>query len=168
MSILAKVTDFFAGGTIGAISDVAEKWFPPSMSEAEKSTLKLKIQEAEAAKEIELRKLANEADQNFNDRIKTMEGTASDLLAVPIVGRIIIFARGAQRPVWGFSTLWLDYKVFSSAWDISEDPQLISAFYVINILVLGFLFGERAIKNIMPIIMPVISSYLGKKIEPEK
>lgn len=162
MGLFSKITNMLSGGVVETVADIAERWFPPSMSDAEKAALKLNIKAAEDAKDLRVLELANEADQEFNSRIKDMEGSASDLLALPVVGRIIIFLRGAQRPVWGFATLWLDYKVFSKAWDISGDPQLMSAFYVINILVLGFLFGERAIKNIMPIVMPVIASYLGK------
>lgn len=158
MGLTDKVLDFFGGGAVSTIASTVKSYFPPSMSDAEQAELQLRIEKAEAEKQRELLKLANEADREFNDRMKAMEGTASDLLALPVIGRLIIFARGAQRPTWGFATLYLDYKVFSGAWAITADPQLKTAFIVINLLVLGFLFGERAIKNLMPF----ITAYLGK------
>jgi hypothetical protein len=89
-------------------------------------------------------------DKEFNKRISDLEGTASDLKSIPIIGPILLFLRGAQRPFWGFATIYLDYQVFSKGWNLDPGSQAGSAFYVINLLVLGFLFGERAIQNVLP------------------
>ena len=43
--------------------------------------------------------------------------------------------------------IWLDYQWFTS-WALSEHQQ--KALIAINLLVLGFLFGERAVKNVAP------------------
>jgi len=92
---------------------------------------------------------------SLNDRISSQEGTAKDLLALPVVGRIIIFARGCQRPMWGYAVLYIDYKILSGSWLIPDgtSEQLV---LIINYLVLGFLFGERAVRNIGPIIQKMV------------
>ncbi len=154
----SKLIGFLSGGLGSKIIEGVKDYFPPSMSDKEKADLKLKILEITHAQENKLLQLANDADTEFNQRIKDMEGTASDLKAIPIFGTIILFARGCQRPVWGFFTLFMDYLVFSGTWDLS-DPQLKNAFFAINLLVLGFLFGERAVKNVMPL----FDKYIGKK-----
>lgn len=55
----------------------------------------------------------------------------------------------------------MDFMVFSGAWKIDEFVKIVgnntigtnieSAFWMINFLVLGFLFGERAMKNVLPL-----------------
>ena len=102
---------------------------------------------------------ALEVEKEFNQRIKDLEGTAADLKAIPILGHIIIFVRGSQRPIWGGFTLFADYMTFSRGWDLSQDPELKSMLFAINVLVLGFLFGERAVKNVLPF----IKEFLNKK-----
>jgi hypothetical protein len=153
MSLVQKVTDFLAGGTVKTIVDTVKDYFPPSMSEKEKADLSLVINNAAHQREKEILQLANEADREFNQRIKEMEGTAADLKSVPFFGTLIIFLRGTQRPIWGFFTLYADFMVLSKTWDITQDPQLKAMLIVVNVLVLTFLFGERAVKNVMPFIM---------------
>lgn len=157
-NLLTKAVDFFSGGIGSAIVDTVKGQFPPSMSEKEKAELSIIIESAANKQSNEAAKLANEANAEFNQRIKDMEGTANDLKSIPFIGPIVIFARGCQRPVWGYSTLYIDFMVFSAKWDELTDVQE-SALWVINLLVLGFLFGERAVKNIMPL----ISQYMGSK-----
>ena len=158
MNIFTKITDFLAGGTIKTIAETVKEYFPPSMSEKEKADLSLIISNAEHMKEKEILMLANEADKEFNTRVKEMEGTANDLKAIPIFGSIIIFLRGTQRPIWGFFTLYADYMTFAKQWNISADPQMQTMLTIVNVLVLGFLFGERAVKNVMPLIMQMFKS----------
>lgn len=141
---------------VGKVADVVKDYFPPSMSDKEQAELSLAITKAENKKDEAILKAANEANAQFNDRIKEMEGTASDLKALPVVGRIVIFLRGMQRPVWGFFTLYTDYQVFAGNWDPSDKQD--NMLLAINLLVLGFLFGERAVKNVLPLIM----AYFGK------
>ena len=77
------------------------------------------------------------------------------------LGRIVIFLRGAQRPIWGYFVLVMDIMVFSGRWNLVKLAEqtktasmvdIQSAFWIINFLVLGFLFGERAVKNVMPLL----------------
>lgn len=150
-NLLTKAVDFFSGGFGTAIVDTVKEYYPPSMSELEQAELSMRINDAANKQANEAAKIANEAQAEFNNRIKEMEGTAKDLAALPFIGSIIIFLRGCQRPVWGYSTLYIDFMVFSGKWTTLTDTQE-SAVWVINLLVLGFLFGERAIKNIMPLV----------------
>lgn len=156
------MADFFAGGLGSSIVDTVKDYFPPSMSDAEKADLSFRINEAANKQANEAAKLANEADTEFNQRIKDLEGTANDLKSIPVIGPIVIFLRGCQRPVWGYSTLYMDYMVFSDEWTSLSETQE-SALWIINLLVLGFLFGERAIKNLMPLIERLIKIKLGVK-----
>ena len=159
MGLFDKAVDFLSGSTVQTIADVVTAYFPPSMSDVEKSDLQLKIQAAENAKDIETLKLFNEGDRDFNTRIIAMEGAAEDLKSVPYLGAFIILLRGTQRPLWGFCTLYMDLMVFSKTWIIPKESMEGTAFLAINLLVLTFLFGERAVKTILPIVM----RYFGMK-----
>jgi hypothetical protein len=151
-----KIASVLTGGLAGTIMDGIKSYFPPDMSDQQKAALNLELQKIELQKQAEVNDAISEAQKSFNDRIAQYEGTAKDLLALPVVGRILLFLRGAQRPVWGFATLWADYCWFSSAWGALTEKQE-TALIIINILVLGFLFGERAIKNLEPLIGRLLS-----------
>lgn len=157
MNVLAKIVDSLGGGILKEGFDLIRSYLPPSMSDQEKAQMELAWQNFAHKKDIETRQLANEAEKEFNQRIKDLEGTASDLKTLPVIGNLVIFLRGAQRPAWGIFVLWADYMVFSKAWDLTGDQQLRSMLFAVNILVLGFLFGERAVKNIAPF----VSQFLG-------
>ena len=102
-----------------------------------------------------------DAERQVTERISLLEGTATDLRSVPIIGPIMLFMRGIQRPVWGFGTMYVDFNWFSGSWgDMTQQQE--SALWVINLLVLGFLFGERAVANLAPIITEMITKRNGK------
>ena len=170
MSIFGKIIDFVSGGVGGKIVDAVASHFPPSMSEKEREEMKLVVVQASRQYETELLRIAQQEQVAFNSRIKEMEGTASDLNKAGWPGKIVLFMRGAQRPIWGFAVLIMDFMVFSGRWNlvgkavvtagtatgaasaapVASNFDLQSAFWVINFLVLGFLFGERAMRNVMP------------------
>lgn len=156
MSLFKKIVDMAGGDIFGKIVDTAKAYFPPSMSEQEQSALELNLSKLAHSQELALLQATNHMEAEFNTRIKDMEGTAKDLLGVPIIGPFIVFLRGLQRPLWGFATLYMDFKVFSDDWVLIEGSKQDLAFFTINLLVLGFLFGERAIKNVGPIIERMI------------
>lgn len=156
MKILEGIKSLVSGGLLKEAGDLVGKFVT---TKEDKVKLDMALKEVEHKFEVEATKLAFEADKEFNQRIKDLEGTAGDLQKSGWLGKIIIFLRGAQRPIWGYSVMFLDFKVFSGTWDLSDKQALDSCFWMINILVLGFLFGERAIKNVMPI----IKNYIGKK-----
>jgi len=147
-----KIIEFLTGGFATKLVETVRGYFPPSMSDAEKKEFELKLMEITNQHDLELLREVNSAEAEFNQRIKDMEGTASDLTRVPYLGSVILFLRGCQRPAFGMLVLVMDYQVFSGGWSIADGSRLESAFFAINILVLGFLFGERAVKNIMPIV----------------
>jgi hypothetical protein len=154
MNIFSSVKNILGGGggLGGKIVDTIKDYFPPNLSPAEKAALEISIKESAHRIELEVEELAIKADQEFNTRIKEMEGTAGDLQHFGFLGTLIVFLRGALRPIWGYLVIYMDIMVFSKAWHIEDDSMMEMAFLVINILVLGFLFGERAVKNVMPII----------------
>lgn len=157
MGFLSSITDFFGGGLVKTISDTVKDYFPPSMSDKEKAELSARIREEEHRYERDIMKLAVEADKEVTRRAAELEGTAKDLKTIPIIGPFIIFIRGCLRPAFGCFTLFTDWQIFCGAWDVKMTTEagadtaeglLVLA---LNILVLGFLFGERTVKNLMPL-----------------
>jgi hypothetical protein len=160
-NIFTKAIDLLSGGLGSSVVDAVKEYYPPSMSEQEKAELDFRIQSAVDERTLKAQELANEAQAQLTQRIADLEGTAQDLKAIPVLGPLMIFLRGCQRPVWGYATIYIDLMVFSGSWsELTEQQE--SALWVINFLVLGFLFGERAIKNVTPLIERVIKTKLGK------
>ena len=161
MSLFGKVVDFLSGGIGEKIVDTVKDYFPPKLSESERLKLEEVIRKASREHELKLLQLAQEEQALFDQRIREMEGTAKDLQKFGKLGEIVVFLRGMQRPIWGFFVLYLDYAVFmQNKWpnaattEIAKDVGLDfqSAFWMINFLVLGFLFGERAMRNVLPLL----------------
>lgn len=105
-----------------------------------------------------------------------MEGTAKDLMAIPVLGHIMLFLRGAQRVIWGFGALWMTFMVLSGSWSFSmtvqgpagdtlavSDTQKMFLFICIDLLVLATLFGERALRNLLPIIFDKLLPFFTRK-----
>lgn len=156
-NFLSKAADFFSGGLGTAIVDTVKSYYPPSMSEPEKAELSMRINQASNEQANEAARIVNEERAEFNQRIKDMEGTTSDLKSIAFFGPLVIFLRGCQRPFWGYATLYMDFMVFSGSWSKLSEMQE-SALWIINLLVLGFLFGERAVKNVMPLVAQYFKS----------
>lgn len=153
MSILGKVASFIGGGLFKEVKETVMAYLPPNMTPQEKAEYELKVQELLHKKELEANKILENAAAQLDRRIAEQEGTAKDLAQIPILGRIVLFLRGLQRPTWGFATLYMDYLWFFGAYTFTDQQQ--TAMIVINMLVLGFLFGERTIKNLEPLIIKV-------------
>jgi len=168
MAIFSKMISFLTGGVGEKIVDTVTRQFPPRLSEGERKQITEAIRGAAREHELKLIQMAQEEQTEFDSRIKDLEGTAKDLNQSGWLGRIIIFLRGAQRPLWGYFVLVLDIMVFSGKWKLTvgtaaDTPlDLVSAFWIVNLLVLGFLFGERAVRNVMPIIR---SQFPGQKAQ---
>jgi len=157
MSILSKVADFVGGSLFKEIKEGVMSYFPPDMNPQQKADAELKIQEFLHQKQLDANKILNDSSEQLNKRIAEQEGTASDLKSIPVLGTLIIFLRGVQRPLWGFATLYMDNKwFFGGNLEFTEQQQ--TAMIVINVLVLGFLFGERTIKNLEPLILKVFGA----------
>ena len=153
MGILSSLSEFVGGNLFKEIKDTVVTYFPPDMSPLQKAELEIKVQESLHKQQMELAKMLDEAGRQLDQRIAEQEGTAKDLLSMPILGRLVLFLRGLQRPVWGFAVLYLDFVWFSTGSNYNDQQG--TAMICINMLVLGFLFGERTIKNLEPLIIKV-------------
>jgi hypothetical protein len=149
MSFIDKIGNFIGKGFLKDVGDVVDKFVTTGQ---EKEEMKRLMAELVHKQEMELQRFSLEAEQEFNKRIKDLEGTAADLNQSGFLGKVIIFFRGLQRPLWGFGVMFMDFQVFSGKWVIQEGTRADAAFYIINFLVLGFLFGERAVKNVAPLV----------------
>ncbi|MBS2212488.1 hypothetical protein KEM09_13815 [Carboxylicivirga mesophila] len=129
-------------------------------SDAEKEKMKRLLSEAIYEQELEDQLKECEAKEELLERIRELEGTTADLKQAGWWGRFILFLRGAQRPIWGFAVLILDILVFTcpTLHGLLKNPDLMTVFKVINFLVLGFLFGERALKNVIPLVSQMNAS----------
>ena len=155
MGLFSKITNAVTGNLAGEIFDTVKAYFPPGMSEKEVGQMQFALQQLEDKRKAKAEKAESEAQQQFNDRVKELEGTAKDLKSIPYIGALIIFLRGCQRPAWGFLTMYLDVKWFST-WTLTEQQQ--TALILINFLVLGFLFGERTLKNLEPLLLKLLGN----------
>ncbi|MBR8537649.1 hypothetical protein KDU71_18915 [Carboxylicivirga sediminis] len=127
-------------------------------SDAEKEKMKRLLSEAIYEQELEDQLKECEAKEELLERIRELEGTTADLKQFGWWGRFIRFLRGAQRPLWGFAVLFIDLMVFFDCIIIHDGSNLEFVFNVINFLVLGFLFGERALKNVIPLVSQMNAS----------
>jgi hypothetical protein len=151
MSFLTGLSSFFGEGGFGKelVGFIRDRW-PPNMSEGDRAAAEFALQEFAHQKELSVQRLALEQDQEFSRRIADLEGTAGDLKALPFFGGIIIFLRGAFRPVFSYYVAYLDYSWLSGQLELG--PVQESTMYALNLLVLGFFFGERAVKNLAPVL----------------
>lgn len=156
MNLLDKVANLFGGGLVDSVLKTVEKYLPPDLSPNEKAAMELELQKLAFEKQKQADEIMADAEKRVTERISLLEGTATDLRAIPWLGPIMLFLRGAQRPVWGFAVLYSDLMWFSGKWGTLTQQQE-SALWVINLLVLGFIFGERAVANIAPIIGDIMT-----------
>lgn len=160
MSIFDKLTEIVGGSLFREVKETVMAYWPPDASPEQRAQMEIKLAEISAAKTLAANQAIAEAERGLTDRIATLEGTASDLRAIPVVGALVLFLRGLQRPVWGYATLYGDAMWFMGKWTLSEQQE--SAMWVINALVLGFLFGERAVQNLTPFITEMMQARVRK------
>lgn len=111
-----------------------------------------------------------------NRHVAEMEGTARDLLAVPVLGHIMIFLRGSQRVLWGFGALYITLMSLAGGWSFTKtvigaqgeavvitDTQKMLLVIILDLLVLSVLFGERALKNVLPIAIDKLLPFFIKR-----
>lgn len=155
MNVLAEIGNFLTGGIAEKLFDAVEKHFPPEMSEAQRLAARLEAQKLDHEHQLEGQRLQIENERAITERVKELEGTVKELKTIPLIGPVVIFTRAMQRQIWGYGTLYIDFMWFSGAWKMDEQQQ--SAMWVINLLILGFLFGERAIQNLAPLISDMMA-----------
>lgn len=150
--IIEKLLGAFTGGMGGRVMDIVDRQFPGKLSPQEKAELKLAFDRLEHEQEKELNKAAQEASEALNRRVSEYEGTAADIKSMFVVGPLIILIRSMFRPLASYTTIYLDFVYFTSGgakFPEGSDGLLLA----INLIVLGFWFGERTIKNLMPLFM---------------
>jgi len=154
---MSKLIDFISGGLgselVKGVAGFIKGQFPDKLSEADQLAIQIKMTELTNQQINKASQIAHAETAEFNARIKDMEGTAADLKAIPILGPFMLFLRGSQRPVWSFATMYYDFLWFSNTDAFSEQQG--TALMVVNCLVLSFTFGERALKNLEPLIKNV-------------
>ena len=158
------VAGFISGGS--EILSIVDKVLPDRLSEGERLKLQMEIDAAGADRKIKMLEVWNEQEAAFQEHVREMEGTAKDLKAIPILGHVMLFVRGIQRPLWTLATLWIDVSVLSGKWDLSatagsNGDQAWAILWVINVLTLTVLFGERALQNVMPLIEKLLLAKNG-------
>ena len=155
MSIFSKIAGALGGDLFKELRETITDYFPPDMTPQQKAEFQLKYERLLAQKQKDAQQLINDASSELDRRIAEQEGTSKDLRALPYLGSLVLFLRGAQRPTWGFATLAMDWRWFFYPGDYTEQQQ--TALIAINCLVLGFLFGERTLKNLEPMILKAMN-----------
>lgn len=111
---------------------VLNKILPDKMSESEKATISTNY-------ELQMTKLAMTGDRNFRNFVLGYEGTAKD------IPKGLVWIRSAIRPAFTIMVGYIDYLYFASINTFTlEQSSLLKA---INIIVLGFWFGEKALQR---------------------
>lgn len=122
---------------VTAVTDLIKiglkKFVPDKMSEADRATLENNM-------EMFVAKEARTESSVFRDFVVAYEGAAKD------VPRLIVILRSMIRPAFTVLVGYLDYLFFTGA-TTTWAPEAIAMLKAINIIVLAFWFGERALKN---------------------
>lgn len=155
MSFLDSVSSLIGSSLFKEIKDTVIQYWPPELSPQQRLEAQMKIDEIEAEKRQQLQAAIAESERMITERVTLLEGSAQDLRAIPIIGPIVLFLRGLQRPLWGYGTMYADAMWFMGRWPMNDQQQ--SALWVINFLVLGFLFGERAVQNVAPLLTDLLA-----------
>ena len=117
---------------IDAGKTVLDKFIPDKMSDAERMKVTNEF-------ELALRQEASKAESSFRDFVVAYEGAAKDV--PPIIQTI----RSLIRPAFTVLVGYLDFLYFTSSASFTDDQS--SLLMAVNLIVLGFWFGERAISN---------------------
>jgi hypothetical protein len=161
MSFFGKILEVATGGLAKEVSGLIQAYFPPDMTPEKKAELQVALERLMMEREKNANDAARDAEEAINERVKIYEGTAGDLSTIPILGPVMLFLRGGQRIMIGYGTVYLDFQVFSGTWKLEGGTQE-SCFWIINFLVLGFLFGERALRNVAPLLTQLMQAKNGK------
>ncbi len=157
MGILSSIGGLLGGGLGTKIAEIVGNRIEDK-AKAELARLEIEKAIGDREHEMAMAELAaeTEAQREFSERTTAMEGTAADLKTVPYVGAFVLFLRGAFRPLFAYFTAYLDWLYFYQVMPWTEKQQALV--YAVNMLVLGFFFGERALKNVLPLVAKVFDA----------
>jgi hypothetical protein len=116
---------------IDLIKTGLDKFVPDKMDEKDKQTL-VQNMEMFTAKE------ARDENSSFRSFIVEYEGAAKD------VPRLVVILRSLIRPIFTILVGYLDYLYFTGTGFTPEQGDLLKS---VNVIVLFFWFGERAVTN---------------------
>ena len=108
------------------------KAFPDKISEEEKASISNNF-------ELEMTKAVVTQSKDFTDFAVAYEGAAKDM------PKIILYFRSLIRPVFTILIGVIDVVFFAS--DVVWDPNKVDLLMAINLVILIFWFGERAVMN---------------------
>ncbi len=111
---------------------VLNKVFRDKASEAEIKDLELKYEVAMAAE-------ARKKGSDFHSFVVDYEGKAAD------VPKPIVYLRSSVRPLFTYGVGYFDWLCFSGG--ISWTPEQMKLLFAVNLICLGFWFGEKALKK---------------------
>ncbi len=137
------------GGLIKNVKDLADEFIH---TKEEKNQFNLKAQEVIHKQELEALEKSIEIEKGFNERTIKLEGTASELKGFGLIGNIIVFLRAAFRPLFSYGVGFTAIMVFMGYYELPEDESIKKLFNLICGIVIVFYFGERAVKNVIPLI----------------
>jgi len=168
--LVGKGADAIAGNYVAMgreMADFIKGRYPEKMSEQEAADVELKMMEISNKYAIHHSQMDNEQQNRLYDFIIKREGTAQEMLQMPILGRIALFLKSLIRPVVTCIVVLIDIKIYSGSWRLEEisvgdpDARFILALLLLflNIIVLSFYFGERTARNI---IIPIIDSFMDR------
>jgi hypothetical protein len=121
-----------------------------------KAEIEIKVKEIEHKINMEASTLGHTIQTEFNEHVEAMTGTAKDLMAMGKLGKFMLFVRGMQRPGVVALVCLFDYNCYINMAVYSD--RAMTLLTAMNIVVLATLFGERAIKNVLPL----LRAYMGK------
>jgi len=117
----------------GLVNKGLDKFVADKMSETDRERLKNDMTLFTMAE-------ARAAESDFRDFVLSYEGSADN------VPKFVIILRSLIRPCFTILVGWMDYLFFTGS-TATWDPEAIAMLKAINIIVLAFWFGERALKN---------------------
>lgn len=123
----------------GLVNFIGNKFLPDKMSEGERAEMELEAQRWVAEQ-------AHREDSSFREFVLGYEGRAKDYENIPFVGPVVLLFRGLIRPVFTVLVGYLDYLFFTEPASAFTGEQA-ALLKVVNIIVLTFWFGERALTN---------------------
>ena len=107
------------------------------------------LKRLEMAAELAVMEDARDANSNFRAFVVEYEGAAKDYKDIPFFGPLMMIIRGVVRPLVTFAVVYFDSRFLTTMKEGTETwPEGTGQLLLwMNVIVLGFWFGERAVKN---------------------
>lgn len=186
MSLFDSIKKLLTGSNkdlTSKVIDVTKDYLPTDMTDKSKMDLNMAISQEIKNHELAILEQAHLETIEFNNQLKATEGTASDLLQAGLPGRILLFIRGSQRIIYNIAILVIDIiwlftdKIHLTTMQIPDpsypgklltvaDPitsAKLTVLVTLNLLAMSFLYGERAFKNLTPMITTVVGMFVVRK-----